>query len=454
MAAGPSPLPVAAAAVDDWQDTPAPATQRSAPAPMDWVDLKTTPGTQASSPTNQLIPPPSLPARFPQMMRDAALEYAPTIGATIGTALVPEAGIPLRMVMAALGGAGGSTAQQVIEKGVGMPGAPQSGPEFLKRAGTDAAVQAGGEFGGQIINKTLGNIFKRFTPTQLYQSALQPPPSKGTAEIGRMVNQGLESKIPVSAEGQEAAHQMWQDLNKQIESQIAADPNKPIDPKMITSTLNGLRQKWFAGSGDPAYLAAIDKVEQNFLMRHDSKVQPFTSGAAQQAKKTIYNEIRLAKEGAWGSHNPQPLDVQAKIELAGSLKQELENLYPGIKGLNAKEGAAIGLDRALDRLVSKEGNKRISPYFAMLGAMSSLGGGFASGHMEAGIGGAVTMLGGHILRSALEDPEIKSKLAIAMAQAGKSRVIKVGKLVAPYLAPTAARGAGQTVQGVLQAPPE
>lgn len=461
MAARPSPLPIAAPPSNDpadWADVApvvaapiqAQQTQNAAKAPSDWFDV-TPGGGGTGSPTPSQSPKPTLPLSLPQMMRGTAIDFLPTIGATAATALVPEAGIPLRMAMAALGGAGGSTAQQAMQKAGGLPGAPQSGSEFLQRTGTDAVVQAGGELGGQLISKTLASVLKRFTPSQMYQSALMPPPGKGTAKIGQMVGSGIENNIPVSAEGQEAAHQLWQDLNKQIEAQIAADPKKVIDPKTILSGLNDLRHKWLAGSGDPAYLNAINEVEQNFKLRHPV----LTSESAQAAKKGIYNEIRLSKEGAWGSPKPNQLDVQAKQDIAGALKQELERLYPGIGPINAKEGAAIELDRAIDHQIAKEGNKRLSPYFTLISSIGSLGGGFASGHTDAGMGAAAGMMGIHLLRSMLEDPEVKSKLAIALAKASQSKVIKVGQLAGKYLSPTqtAVRGAGNLAQNVLAPPP-
>ncbi len=391
--------------------------------------------------------PPLLPSNLPQMMRDKALEWAPTIGATVGTALVPEAGIPLRLAMAALGGAAGSTAQQVTQKGAGLPGAPQSGGEFLQRAGTDAAVQAGGELGGQFINKALGHVFKRITPTQMYQSALRPPPGKGTEEIGRMVQGGLEEGVTVGEAGKAAAEGKWRDLMDQVHTIIAADPKKPIDRTRVLSGLDDIAKRWGTGSGDPAFQKAVYDVKSNFMMRHPQ----LTGEQAQAAKKGIYEEIRLQNKNAFTSEGPNALSTQAKQEIANGLKQELEAAYPGIKELNKKAGAMIELERAMDRAVAREGNLRITPYFAPV--LAGIAAGANHGVEGAGLGAVIGGLGTHLMRSVLEDPEVKSKLAIALAKASQGKVMKLGKMVAPYLAPTAVRGGAQTVQNILSPPP-
>lgn len=427
----------------------APKTATTAPAPADWFSANSpvAPGTPiGNGPGNQPARPPSLPSRLPQMMRDLALEYAPTIGATIGSIIAPEGVLPA-VAMSALGGAAGSTAQQVIQKGAGLPEAPKSGSEFLQRAGTDAAVQGAGELGGQFINKALGHVFKRITPTQLYQSALRPPPSKGTQEIGRMVQGGLDEGIPVSEAGKEAANAKWHDLMGEVSNIVAADPKKPIDKNKVLSGLDDLIIRWDKGSGDPAFGEAVNKVRQNFLARHSL----LTGESAQQAKKGIYEEIRLQNKNAFTSDGPNALSTQAKQEIANGLKQELEHAYPQIKNLNARAGTMIELERAMDRAVAREGNLRITPYFAPV--LAGIAAGSQHGVEGAGMGAVIGGLGTHLMRSVLEDPAVKSKLAIALSKAGKNPVIDLTKAMAPYVAPAAIRGAGQTVQGMLNPPP-
>jgi hypothetical protein len=363
-----------------------------------------------------------LPPNLPQIAGRKALEYLPATAATVGTMLMPEAG-PLPAITAAtVFGGLGSAAQQGIEKAAGLPGAPKSLGEFQERATGEGVLQGAAETGGRFINAALGRIFGRYlNPEQLYQSALKPPPGQGAEQISKIVQGGLKERIPVDPEHWETN---WQKLNDQVNQIIQTKPGAPIDPKAIASRLDQLKADWASGSGDPAFVNTIDKVQKDFESRWR---RPMTTDEAQEVKKQIYKEIRKSKENYYTA-TESGIALDAKAELARGLMQELEQRYPEISALNKREGALIDLEKALTRFSAREGNKTVTSFFAPV-----IAGGFLGHGGPAGIGGAIGVTGAALVRSALEDPLVKSQLAIILNRARQTTAGKIAKVAAPYI---------------------
>jgi hypothetical protein len=376
---------------------------------------------------------PTLPSDLPERMAS----YLPAAGGLVGSLLAPEVGIPAAMLYAGAGGAAGSAIKQGSDVALGSPEAPKSFAEFGKNVGLDALGQGLSEGTGRFITSAIGKAFGRYLdPRQLYQSSVMPAPSKGIDYANSVVDAGLKNRIPVSEAGKNQAHQAWEALNDQITDIIHQDPNKKIDPQKIVQGLNDLRVKWSAGSGDPSYINAIDEVEKNFLNRHGGiQGAPqgmggnFNGPEAQTTKKALYDEVRRETPKAW-TGEPVPMKTEAKQVLADALRKELEQAYPLIGSLNQNEGSLIDLDRALSTFVVREGNKRITPYFAAIAAAAA---GAGTGHVEGGIGTGTAIAAAHYLRMALESPEVKSKLGIALSRAAATKLGKATAAVAPHI---------------------
>lgn len=376
-----------------------------------------------------LTPPPGYTPSTPEIPDESmragvkfGMEMLPVAGMTaMGLAAPPS--WPVAIGMSALGGAAGSAAKQGLQMAFDMPEAPKSAGEYARGLGEDALEGATSEFGGKIVSGILGKLFGRMVnPEQLYQSALKPPPGGGREMMRRQVGAGLEERIPVSEEGLAKAEQTWQKLNQQIDAAVATDPNAPIQPHLVVSRLNELRQKW---KNTPEFLKVIDEEEKNFLKQFPA----LTAEQSQELKKEMYARIRMEAKAAWKEGNTPGISVQAQQKLAKGLKEELEFLFPTIKDLNRKEGAVIELERALNRFVAREGNQRITSFF-LPPAIGALTGGFVGGGSGAAAGAALGTLGAGLMRAVFEDPTVKSKLAILLKRASEHAVGKVGKAAA------------------------
>lgn len=388
----------------------------------------------ASVPEGTPPPPPGFfpignqPATLPNVTNEdlknagkSVLQWLPPVAAGVGAALAPEGVLP-GMAFAALGGAGGELARQ----------AASGEPLDFSKAGMTGGEQGLLEGGGRGLQKIASAVLSHWmSPQRMYQSSISPPPSWGKEKIGRLVNAGMEEGIPASEYGFHKTGEAWKQLNADIENVIGSDPAKPVDPVQAVAGLNELRLKWTMGSGDPAFLRQIDEVEKNFLARHPT----LTGDSAQDAKKALYQEVRLQNPNAWDVTKPLPLDLQAKQSIAAGLKEQLETLYPGIKEMNAKEGALIELERALNRFVAREGNKRISSYFGPLAAAGTYG---VTHSPQAAAG----VFAASLLRNAFEDPAVKSRLAIVLSKIPQKAVNIAGRVINPQ---NAVRGVEATI---------
>lgn len=300
---------------------------------------------------------------------------------------------------------------------------------------------------------------------RMYQSALKPPPaSYSTAEVANMVNTGLDNKIPISEAGASRLNGLVKDLQSKVKTQIqeggpqawpqpvpgrkllpapkietpvpatdaardlsldapyspqavllrpqefppapAKAPGVTIDPQDVVRRLDGMKQKFASQVNPEADLAAIDAAKEEFVRTHPDAIPAAT---AQDIKTGTYSQLR----GKYGELSSATNEAQKA--LARGIKEELENQFPEIKGLNAREGQMINLDGALERAIRRTNNRdilSIGGKIVSAGAGTAIGG--AAGGAEGGIAGSAGAL---ILHHVLTDPVAQSKLAIALRSA-------------------------------------
>lgn len=424
-------------------------------------------------------------------------KWLPAIGATTATIAAPEVAWPLRVGYAALGGAGGSMLQQGAETALGSPDAPQSLGQFAANTAKAGAIQGGMELGSLAITKPIEwGVNKFLNPEELYQSGLKP---SGTSQqdVSRTIKAGLEEKIPTSREGFAKTQKRIDELGNQIEQVITSKPAN-ISPQQyvggVESNLNTLRDQWGKDATQGAdFVRQIDQFEKNFLLNHGNvqpittttlvqqpmlnangqailnasgqplmksvpqtitktpeemtlaelrtNAQPLATGTAQEIKQATYNTIRSTKGTAWDSGTHPGLEAAANTQIASAMREQLEQVYPNLKLLNEKQGALIELKDELDRFIKREANKQRLPYFIFPAAGAMLGAG--AGGAE---GTALGAVAGHYLRSALENPAFKSKLAIALYHAARMPGAKAMKAVAGQV-PGGALRIGETALG-------
>ena len=414
-------------------------------------------------------------------IRKAAL---PMAGGIAGGLLAPFTGgmsaVPAALMAAGsagIGGALGSSVEQGIEKFRGEPDAPKTFGEGAKRAGIEGAEQGGAELGGRALTGALSKALGKFlNPEALYQSALKPVGAR-ESKVASAVSTGVKEGIPLEDASRGMVGGQIDKLHKQAEDAISSAP-ADISPQRFVRNIEGkfdaLRKQWSKdATNGQKFVSRIDEMERQFLVQHGNpapivktvqvpvqgnlsinpvmqsktitimpedmtlaelrqQARPLSTTNAQAIKKQTYETIRTSNKTAWDVGQHPGLDVRASKEITRALREELENIYPQIKGINQRLGAFIGLEEQLDRFVKREMNRQITS-MTLFGAA-----GYAAGQHMGGQG-EVGLTAGLLLRKALESPAIKSRLAILIDQAPKIPGAKAAAFAAKQVPQTAIR---------------
>lgn len=242
-----------------------------------------------------------------------------------------------------------------------------------------------------------GRVGEFLNPAEMYQSALKPRPgSNTTAQVERMVQTGLNNRIPVSAGGAERLWDLVHNLQQQVRDVIASDPTRPIDRNAVTGRLGDTANRFRVQVNPTADLEAIRNVGDEFTQTQPAQI------AAEDAQALKQGTYRQLKDRAFGEL--KSATVEAQKALARGLKEELATAFPELATLNAHESDLLGLSGELERAVRRINNHQLF----------GIGTPLAAAGVEAATGNAKLAAIAGIMRAVLDNPNLKSRLAIAM----------------------------------------
>jgi hypothetical protein len=397
----------------------------------------------------------------------------PTIGGFAGgLAAAPFTGgmsaIPAALAGAGMAGAGGF-AGSMIEQGL-EPGKGDI-KEAIKRAAGEGAVQGAMDLTGRIF---VGALSKYLKPEHLYKSALKPTisttaPERAAQTVRTGIKEGLVLKPKPETLG--IVRKRFKDLGESIQRVIDAKPGGASPYQNVTNRLNQLRQTW---SKDPVagkqFVDRIDEAERQFILQHGNpapitkqvskqvpsnlvdstgkpvmktvkqtitinpedmslselrqQAQPISLQKLQQIKKQGWQTLRASKKSAFDPEVDSGVAIETRQAITSSIKEVIEHYYPGIKGMNQDYGEIRELYKQVARFVQRETNKQALPYIPFVTAGAGMG--------ERAIGRSAapefmaTALA--IARNALENPAIKSRIAIALDRVNRVKgVTAMGK---------------------------
>jgi hypothetical protein len=314
-------------------------------------------------------------------------------------------------------------------------------PEAWQQRLNGGAMVAGGAAGMGSSAQALKPVVSRGlllgrTPQEAYQSALKPSTALSEAERAKIVDTGLREKIPVSAKGLDDLHDLIDDVNSQIRQTISTDPARPVNPAQAVQNLRGLRSRFATQVNPKADLEAIDQSGQEFLDQFRSQaggaVRNMTAEEAQAMKQGTY---RALGDKAYGEL--KGASIEAQKALARGLKEELARRFPELEKLNARDSALLDLQPVLERAVNRIGNHQLIGIGTPIttGATKALTG---SGKLAAVAG---------VMKAVLDNPAVKSRLAISLGKAGaplaqaRLRIAAYSSALAPLAAGVAAQSA-------------
>lgn len=300
----------------------------------------------------------------------------------MGGALAPEIAGP---VFLAHGGYG-------VAKNIGKAGTPE---------GMQNTLLAGSEMAGGAASTAAGAraIRSQATGRELYQSALKPSTKLTETQRNRVLDTGLSEGIPVSKGGQEKLASLMDDVNQSIADKIAAGntAGATVNKFKVASRLADTYDQMSSQVNPEKAQNAVGRAGNEFLRNQPNeipleKAQALKQGTYQQIKKS-YGQLSNAA-------------TESQKALGRGLKEEIATQFPEIADLNARDSNLIGLDKQLERAVNRISNHQ----------MMGIGTPLAAAGVKAATGstGAAAAIG--ILKAIIDDPLIKSKLAISLSK--------------------------------------
>jgi hypothetical protein len=402
-----------------------------------------------------------------QAIDPAQLKRAlPAIGGIVGgLAAAPFTGgmsaVPAALSAAGLSAAGGF-AGSMIEQGLDAKEKGTGLKEAIGTAAGEGAMQGAMDLTGRVFVGALG---KYLNAARLYKSALKPTisttaPGRAAQTVQKGLSEGLVLKPEESTIT--AMQQRVKNVSAAIERVIKSKPGGASPYQTVTNRLNQLRQQW---SADPVagrqFVERIDEAERQFILQHGNpkpivkqvtkqvpsslvgptgkpvmttststvkinpedmslqelrqQAQPMSFQQMQQVKKQGWQTIRASKKSAFDPEVDSGVAIETRRAVTSAIKEVIEHNYPGIKAMNQDYGEKKELLKQVERFVQRETNKQALPYIPFVTAGAGMG--------EKAIGKSgvpefyATAMA--IMRNALEDPAIKSRIAIALDRAGK-----------------------------------
>ena len=265
---------------------------------------------------------------------------------------------------------------------------------------TPAIIKGAGDLAEAAIPKGLAAS----KAAELYQSALKPSTTANPAKLAGAIKEGLNSEIPVSPTGLEKLSDLMDDTNQKIAAVVASDPTKTVNKFNVASRLGGTMNR-FANQANPeADLNAVANSGNEFLRNQPTDIP------AVDAQKIKQGTYAVQSNRAYGELSSAA--VESQKALARGLKEELAAQFPELSDLNPQDSRLIGLDGFLEKAVNRIANHQIlgiGTPLAAAGAKAVTG--------SSGLAGVAGML-----KMVVDDPIIKSKLAIALNKASNGQI--------------------------------
>lgn len=277
----------------------------------------------------------------------------------------------------------------------------------------DAARLAGA--GAAKIGKAGGTVLAKGAE-RLYGSALKP--TKGVErKFPGVVRTGLDEGIVVTSGSMDDVAGLIDDINDDIGTRIG-ESAKAGEVVPIDDVLKRLEDtKAFFGNsiGGSKYLDELDDLAETFkkerLAAGEAKGIPIDK--AQKLKQNTYNILRKS----YGEL--KAAETEGKKAMARGLKEEIAARVPEIGKLNERESKLIGLESALADFARRNGNREVFGLAPGVG----IGAGSVMEGFKGGVKGAIIS---KFIKSVLDSPGSKSRLAILMDNLSKGKKLPAG----------------------------
>ena len=267
------------------------------------------------------------------------------------------------------------------------------------------------------ISKLTGKAFESLTPSGLYKSAAKMSTVLSEAERTHLADVALEAGIMPTIKGLEKIDGKITKIDETIAGMIdeANLTGNQMPLGELFKEFKDLKSKRTLSASGLKDARAIDRVRKEIL-KANAKIKrgKLTPKETQQLKQTIYKDI----SNHYNKMKNSSANISSQKAVARGAKKYLESILPEIKSLNKADADLINLKNALDRPVSRIANRDIIG----LGMASKAGGGGVVGGMVGGPEIAAAAAASGVILGILDDPIVKSKIAIVLDKLQKQGV--------------------------------
>jgi hypothetical protein len=377
--------------------------------------------------------PDTLPAEFFEPKQETQAAKEPTLYQKLTAPFDPDVHNPATRFLSSVGGAVigapegiANTFKHPIDTAKGVVSSLQAwrDPNTWKGAlsvlpealGQGVGNVAAGEIGGAATaaaKSGAASLVPKGFPEYLYKTALKPSTKIPQARTDAMIKTALQNDIPVSRGGLEKLGSLIDDLNDKIKTtidnganQLVRGPNGTIQQGVtinkfkVASRLGDTTKKFQTQVNPTSDLNAISESGNEFLQNQPNEIP---ASQAQALKQGTYQQLKSAAYGTL-----KPAAVEAQKALARGIKEELVNQFPEIKDLNAQDSKLIDLDGVLEKAVNRISNHQVI----------GIGTPIAAGAAKAVTGSAGIGVVAGVIKGVLDNPVVKSRLAIALSKKG------------------------------------
>lgn len=255
-------------------------------------------------------------------------------------------------------------------------------------------------------------------PVKIYERVAKFGTTLDDQQRAAMINTALKYGLTPSEAGVTKLAGIIQKFNSKLDDLIAT--NKGAIPRQaIYKHINELRREVggfkFEAADD---LQAVDRMIKNFEVHAGATLPKSVSARELQAFKTdLYKRINFDARHLQGT----PISEQVRKTVARGAKEGIEQLEPGVKGVNSTLADLYELQPHLQRAANRIGNRRTIPLTAPMEVGAGAGAGYAlGGEVGAGIG---TALGTG--SAVLAHPKVAPSVAIGLQRLKDKRAIDI-----------------------------
>lgn len=206
-----------------------------------------------------------------------------------------------------------------------------------------------------LVKTPVGKLSKKI-PQDMYKSAVKFSTTLDEAKRTKLAQTALDEGIMPTGKGLDYAHKVVSTLNDSVNALIdqADNAGKRIPVKAVFKKLKDLRKEVGGAKAEGASdLKKIDRYAKQFSEHMKKRGQThMTVRELQEFKVDLYHKIYGDKIAL----RTIPEKDMVRDAFAKGAREIIETEIPEVKALNQREGALLGLTKALDRPASRIDN--------------------------------------------------------------------------------------------------